>query len=128
MASAPLFFLADDDVDDQMLFLEALMEINSNIRCTIAKNGEEALLILQDRNGQIPDYIFLDLNMPRMSGLKCLLELKKINAISHVPVIIYSTSSQKEYIDESMKLGATHFFVKPSNFRGLMAFIQDLIK
>ena len=128
MRKTPSFFLADDDIDDQMLFVEALSEINSSIQCTLAKNGEEALLILRNYPGPLPDFIFLDLNMPRMSGIKCLAELKKIDSLKTVPIIIYSTSSQKEYIEESMKLGARNFFVKPSNFKGLLHYLQALVQ
>jgi CheY-like chemotaxis protein len=127
MHRTPLFFLADDDQDDQMLFREALNEINSSIQCIIAKNGEEALCLLKQHSSPLPDYIFLDLNMPRMSGMRCLAELKKIEALRPVPIIMYSTSSQQEYIAESMKLGATHFFVKPSNFNGLLNYLQQLV-
>ncbi|MDO9373710.1 MAG: response regulator [Bacteroidota bacterium] len=127
MRKTPSFFLADDDVDDQMLFVEALSEINTSIHCTLAKNGEEALTLLRDYPAPLPDFIFLDLNMPRMSGIKCLAELKKIESLKTVPVIIYSTSSQKEYIDESLKLGAQNFFVKPSNFNGLLDYLQGLV-
>ncbi len=128
MSKTPLFFLADDDLDDQMLFREALNEINSAIQCIIAKNGEEALCLLKQHPSPLPDYIFLDLNMPRMSGMRCLAELKKIEELRPVPIIMYSTSSQEEYIAESMKLGASHFFVKPSNFNGLLHYLQQLVK
>ena len=127
MTKAPLFFLADDDADDQMLFKEALSEINTSIECVIAENGEEALKVLGTQPQLMPDFIFLDLNMPRMSGLKCLAELKKIDTLKHVPVIIYSTSSQQEHIDESRQLGARNYFVKPSNFSGLITYLQTLV-
>ena len=127
MQKVPSFFLADDDIDDQMLFVEALSEINTSIQCTLAKNGEEALLLLKDYPAPLPDFIFLDLNMPRMSGIRCLAELKKIDSLKMVPVIIYSTSSQKEYIDESLKLGARNFFVKPSNYNGLLNYLRALV-
>ena len=126
MKKLPLFFLADDDMDDQMLFVEALTEIDASIKCIVAKNGEEALVLLKDQQ-QLPDYIFLDLNMPRMSGLLCLAELKKIEMLKNIPVIIYSTSSQQEYIDESRLLGAEHFFVKPPNYSGLLKYLKSLV-
>lgn len=127
MARYPLIFLADDDVDDQMLFLEALAEINAAIRCIIATNGEEALNYFKQKTDQLPDFIFLDLNMPRMSGLKCLAELKKMDIIKNIPVIMYSTSAQQDYIEKSLQLGAQHFFVKPTNFSGLTQFLRQLL-
>lgn len=119
-----LFFLADDDEDDRMLFQEALIEVNPAIRCITVKNGKEALEVLQNQIVVLPDYIFLDLNMPMMNGLKCLEALKKIDILKNIPVVIYSTSSDIDSVQESKKLGAIDFFVKPSNFTGLKNFLQ----
>src|SRR6186713_1099195 len=113
-----VFFLADDDEDDRMLFSEALMEINPSIKCIMAKNGEEALFLLSNGLFELPDYIFLDLNMPVMNGLKCLAEIKKSAQLKNIPVVVYSTSSKKEYEEESKKLGAMNFFIKPPDFTG----------
>jgi CheY-like chemotaxis protein len=124
----PLFFLADDDEDDRMLFYEALMEINPAIKCVMAKNGKEALLLLQNDLFELPDYIFLDLNMPLMNGLKCLGEIKKTTPLKHIPVVVYSTSAEKELNEESKKLGAMDFFVKPPNFSGLLKYLRKILE
>ena len=122
-----LFFLADDDVDDQLLFLEALGEIDSSIECMFALNGEDALQKLKGSSEGLPNYIFLDLNMPRMNGFQCLSEIKKINNLRDVPVIIYTTSSAKKDVELSLQSGAQHFVTKPSSFNDLKAFLNKLI-
>ncbi len=119
-----VFLLADDDEDDRMLFEEALAEVNPNIRCISATNGKEALAVLQNQLPLLPDYIFLDLNMPKMNGLECLAELKKMDTLKNIPVVIYSTSSDSNSVEESKKLGALDFFVKPPNFNSLKDFLQ----
>ncbi len=124
---ALVFFLADDDEDDRMLFSEALSEINPSIKCVMAKNGEEALFLLTNGLFEPPDYIFLDLNMPVMNGLKCLAEIKKRPELSHIPVVVYSTSSKKEYEEESKKLGAMNFFSKPPDFTGLTKYLRTFL-
>ncbi|MBC7868208.1 MAG: response regulator, partial [Gloeobacteraceae cyanobacterium ES-bin-316] len=70
MQSKTVFFLADDDEDDRMLFSEALSEIDPQIKCITVKNGKEALEFLQNDLIHLPNYIFLDLNMPVMNGIK----------------------------------------------------------
>jgi CheY-like chemotaxis protein len=122
-----VFFLADDDEDDRMLFSEALMEINPSIKCIMAKNGEEALFLLTNGLFELPDYIFLDLNMPVMNGLRCLAEIKKSAQLKNIPVVVYSTSSKKEYEEESRNLGAMNFFIKPPDFTGLTNYLKTFL-
>ena len=110
------FFIVDDDVDDQELFIEAVNKVDKSIECISASNCEEALQILKSGKIAVPDVIFLDLNMPRQNGKQCLVELKKTAHLSNIPVIIYTTSSEKRDIDETTRLGAAHFLTKPNKF------------
>ncbi|MBL7699530.1 MAG: response regulator [Chitinophagaceae bacterium] len=113
------FFIVDDDTDDQDLFIEAVNEVDSSIECLSASNCEEALDLLKNRKMPMPDMIFLDLNMPRLNGKQCLAELKREAHLRDIPVIIYSTSSEKRDIDETARLGAAHFLTKPNKFEEL---------
>lgn len=113
------FFIVDDDSDDQDLFIEAVNEVDNSIECVSASNCEEALDLLKNKRITLPDMIFLDLNMPRLNGKQCLAELKRESHLRHIPVIIYSTSSEKRDIDETTKLGAAHFLTKPNKFEEL---------
>src|SRR6266700_1516457 len=101
------------------IFASNLGQTDKSIRCLTASRGEEALNKLKAGLKQLPDYIFLDLNMPRMSGIECLAEIKKINILQHIPVIVYSTSSAQKDVEETKKLGADYFITKPPNFREL---------
>jgi len=85
-------FIVDDDEDDKRLFIESAKEANKNIHCVTASDGQEALKLLKDEQNPLPDYIFLDLRMPRMSGRKCLEEIRKDQRLRHIPVFIYTTS------------------------------------
>jgi CheY-like chemotaxis protein len=119
-------FLADDDLDDQDFFKHALSQIDESILCLTASNGEEAIKKLK-LISPLPDYIFLDLNMPRMSGSKCLAEIKKMRSLKNVPVIIYSTSSEERDINDAKKLGADYFITKPHDFKELCDTLQHFI-
>ena len=83
--------------------------------CTTASNGREALDKLI-RNEFQPDLIFLDLNMPLMSGKQFLEELKNYEELMKIPVVILSTSSDSKSIMETKALGAKHFITKPDKF------------
>lgn len=118
-------FLVDDDVDDQEIFALALAEVDDSISCITARNGMEALEQLKERRW-IPDWIFLDLNMPRMNGKQCLKEIKGLQELTHVPVIIYSTSCELRDIEETKALGATAFISKPPRIQELINSLKSI--
>src|SRR6186713_1991328 len=93
--------LVDDDEDDRKLFVEATKEVDSTIVCNTASDGMEALAYLQDGRNEVPDFIFLDLRMPGLSGEECLIEIKKDQRMASVPVIVYTTSRD---VQESKRL------------------------
>ena len=114
MANPLKVFIIDDDEDDRELFCEVVSDISDSIKCVSAINGQEALHALQSSN-PLPDFIFLDLNLPRMSGTQCLAELKKMERVSSIPVIIYSTSKSEEDREKTKELGSVYFLTKPSS-------------
>lgn len=121
------FFIVDDDLDDQELFIEAVNEVDSSIECISSSNCEEALDLLKNSKIDLPDVIFLDLNMPRLNGKQCLVELKRQAHLQHIPVIIYSTSSEKRDIEETARLGAAHFLTKPNKFEELCKAVSFVV-
>jgi CheY-like chemotaxis protein len=121
------FFIADDDPDDQELFIEALHEIDAYCICVTAYDGQEALKKLFGPKNYLPDIIFLDLNMPKMNGKECLAEIKKNNLLKEIPVIIYSTSADKRDMIDAMQLGAVFFLQKPNRFDELSQALRHII-
>jgi CheY-like chemotaxis protein len=107
--------IVDDDTDDIELFIEAAKEIDENIECITANNGQQALELLKNNTSGLPDFIFLDIRMPVFDGKKCLLEIKKDERLKHIPVIIYTTSKEVEESKELRKMGAVYFISKPAN-------------
>ena len=77
MKSVKTLMIVDDDSDDRDFFSRALNKIDSSAECLFAVNGEDALKILRNGIKRLPDFIFLDLNMPRMDGKTCLSGEKK---------------------------------------------------
>lgn len=121
-----LIFIVDDDVDDKELFIEAVKELDDKIKCHTAWNGEDALekLSLMD---ELPAYIFVDINMPKVNGKQFLGELMKQERFNKIPVIMLTTSHMEEDIDETRNLGATFFLTKPNTFKELKSYIDCII-
>jgi len=122
-----LILLVDDDADDRELFGEALQEVDEAAQCLFAENGYYALEMLRKPGAILPDFIFLDLNMPMMGGKECLMHLKATPAIKEIPVIIFSTSRLQEDVDDTAQLGAAQFFTKPNVFTMLIKTIRQVV-
>lgn len=116
--------LVDDDNDDSELFLEAVEDLKLPTKVICATNGREALKILKNTD-QLPDLIFLDINMPIMDGWACLKKLKE--DYSGIPVFMYSTSSSPEEASKAYQLGAIKFCTKPPSFIMLREMIKKAL-
>ncbi len=127
MTTTKKIMIVDDDEDDMDFFCEVINEIDASYTCVTATNGEEALQKLRKGKTQLPDLIFLDLNMPRMNGKICLQELKKDSALQNIPIIIYTTSSHHKDKEETLKNGAALFMTKPPTFDRMKAGIEEAL-
>jgi len=121
-----LFLLADDDHDDAELFSEALNRVDPSISFHHVDNGTGVFQFLDDST-QTPDLIFLDLNMPKMSGWQCLAQLKNNPAYRDIPVIMYTTSSHYRDAEIALDLGALGLVTKPSEFKVLKTIITSIV-
>ncbi|MNG25556.1 Response regulator rcp1 [compost metagenome] len=87
-------------------------------------NPIEALQKLVDKEIK-PDLIFLDINMPLMSGIELLAEIKKREAIKNIPVIIFSTAPISANLAKT--LDAKDYVTKPSNFNDLKNILRSIL-
>lgn len=120
--------LADDDKDDCLLFKEALDELEVPADLSIANDGEQLMRMLVQEANALPSVVFLDLNMPRKNGFECLTEIRKSDKLKILPVIIFSTSFDKEVANLLYNKGAQYYIRKPSEFSGLKKVIQEGIR
>lgn len=114
--------LAEDDKDDIYLFEKAVKELEISVNLTTVKDGEELMKYLSENLKQLPNILFLDLNMPRKNGFECLVEIGENEKLKDLSVIILSTSfsQDKNYelgmISHLFKLEARVFIRKPNDF------------
>ena len=120
-------FLIEDDIDDQEIFTIALATIDKNIELTIANDGMEALEMLQSTEADIPHFIFIDVNMPRMNGLVCLKEIKTLEHVDPAAIFMFSTTSDQKLIDICLELGAREFIVKPASLSALTIKLREVL-
>jgi len=128
MPAALTCLLVDDDQDDQEIFNLALVDSGLKMKCVVSSSAVEALAMLKQEQYALPDYIFLDLNMPRINGMQFLTEVKKNSRLQNIPVVIYSTSSHPKDIDATKKLGAAAFITKPSGIKELSHLLNEFFQ
>jgi len=119
--------LIDDDRDDAELFKEALFEINSSIVFEHYEDSKAGLKLLLEKQTDLPDLIFLDINMPIVSGWQCLTEFKKTEHLKHIPVILFTTSSQTKEKEIADELGAEGFITKPNEYKALKELLSSVV-
>lgn len=129
MSTTPLnLLLADDDFDDRFFFKEALEELPVSAKLTTVNDGIQLMQLLSANEIPLPDALFLDLNMPRKSGFECLAEIKIIDKLMNLPVIIYSTSLNIEVVDLLYLKGANYYIRKPGEFGKLKKVLSEAVE
>jgi response regulator RpfG family c-di-GMP phosphodiesterase len=119
--------LADDDQDDRFFFGKAIKSAVIPASLTTMENGEKLMQYLSNTKEELPDALFLDLNMPKKNGSECLKEIKNNSKLKHLPVIIYSTSLHPEIADLLYKDGA-HFYIKKTDLVQMQILLNYILK
>ena len=120
--------LIDDDSDDAGLFNEALEEVKPGIEFRHFDNGREALNSFESETYPLPDLIFLDINLPVFSGWDFLKKMKENGLLSRIPVVMYTTSSQRREKEIAEDLGARGFITKPNEYRELKKVLEGVLE
>ena len=106
--------LIDDDPDEQEIFLVAAQEVNPDVIWRYENDPKQALASLR-QSFELPDLIFLDINMPKMDGFEFITHLKRDERLRPIQVIFYSTTKDEIQIKKASTLGALAFVTKTTN-------------
>jgi CheY-like chemotaxis protein len=121
--------LAEDDSDDQKLFLDFLQNRNDILILPIVENGARLLELIQTLGpNEFPDLIILDQNMPQKNGLQTLEDLKSHPLFSSIPVVIYSTYADAMLTRKAIEKGANQVAMKPLNQQGYHDMIDTFLE
>jgi CheY-like chemotaxis protein len=103
--------LAEDDADDREFFEEALHASDVNGALKAVSDGEMLIKYLNGDN-ELPDVVFMDINMPCINGIDCLKLMRSSEKLRHIPVVIFTTSSYEKDIEDAYNAGANLFVCK----------------
>ncbi|ANE52837.1 response regulator [Flavisolibacter tropicus] len=126
--AAPFIFLAEDDIDDQELFTEAISTHNNTIQIQSVSNGKKAIEFLETLPVTVlPCLIVLDYNLPEADGAQILKFLSQKERYYNVPKVVWSTSNSNTYRDACLQLGARAYFTKPSDISGISSLAKEML-
>ena len=114
----------DDDSDESYLFNEALEHAGLSVILTNASNGNHFAEILSSE--ELPDLVFLDVNMPYKDGVETLVEIRKLKKYDQLPIVMYSTTKVADTINACYNAGANLFVVKPEDIDGMVKVVNKI--
>ncbi|MEU5097988.1 response regulator [Streptomyces sp. NPDC020996] len=122
--------LVEDDPGDELMTREAFEDNKIGNTLHVVRDGEEALDFLHRRgehaDAPTPDLILLDLNLPKYDGRQVLEHIKSDPDLSHIPVVVLTTSAAEEDILRSYKLHANAYVTKPVDLDQFIAAVRQI--
>ena len=125
--------LVEDNPQDLQLTQRALKKANLANHIQVARDGEEALQFIfcegpysERKIENAPKVILLDLKLPKVDGKEVLERIKSDPRTKMIPVVVLTSSKEQSDLVESYKLGVNSYIVKPVNFEGFAAAVQEL--
>jgi CheY-like chemotaxis protein len=118
--------VVDDDPDDQEFLKAAINHVIPQSEIISKLDGIEAVDFLFTSINPAPDIIFLDINMPKASGLEVTKICKQHDILKQIPIIVLSTSKNYKDISEFTKLGVAAYFQKPASYKYLIDIVETV--
>jgi len=120
-------YLIDDDPDEQDFFEEALSELDRGIQLIYGNDSRDAVRKLK-RGNFIPDFIFLDINMPRLNGWECMAQIQGLEHLKNTPIAIYSTTLPDTLPSQADRLRISEMIKKQSSIRDLKEVLDQFFE
>jgi len=117
--------LIEDDAIEVMKLNRVIKKFELKHTLIVANNGEEALRILYSKS-KLPDIILLDLNMPKINGIEFLKIIKNDNVLKFLPIVVLTTSNNKNDLLECYKTGIAGYVLKPLKYQEYVSKIEKL--
>ena len=127
MRPLEILLIEDNDADVEIL-RHTLQQENVQLTLSRARDGDEAMRYLRNRQNPRPDLILLDLNMPHMDGREVLGELRVDPNLDPIPVVVMTSSEEEKDILRSYNLGAAAYVVKPLELEDIEEVIHSISK
>ena len=124
--------LIEDNQDDELLTLRAFHKNNIANNIVVVRDGVEALDYLfgtgeyADNVPSLPEFVLLDLNLPRISGLEVLKKMRDNPRTKTLPVVVLTSSDEESDLVKSYQFGANSYIRKPVDFESFVDVVRQL--
>ena len=114
--------IIEDDESNRRILEMAVR--GPTVRVLTALNGEEGVVMAEREN---PDLIFLDVNMPKLSGLDVLRRIRVQAGLAKVPVVVISAKAAEQDRKNALEVGATTFITKPFRVKSIQEALEKYL-
>jgi CheY-like chemotaxis protein len=122
--------LVEDSPGDVRLTREAFRNVNTSVHLHVANDGVEAMAFLRREGADVhaprPDFILLDLNLPKMDGREVLARIKGDDSLKTIPTVILTTSEAEADVANSYRLQANCYLNKPVRFDAFESLVKSI--
>src|SRR6476620_10121956 len=118
-------YYVDDDEDDLVIFGEICAKIGVDVNLYLDAVGMLEVLL---STSELPSIIFVDVNMPLLSGYEVIKKIKANKATENIPIVMLSTANDKATVEKCQKLGANFYITKPTTMQNLYKAIDATLR
>jgi len=127
MKDKNLLVMINDDCEDHEIFEIAISEIDSPLELMYFSDCEKALEHFGHEGVNAPGFVFIDLNLPRMRGDECLVQLQQLREFDHPNIVIYSTTIPVLWHEKLEAMGVNIFLEKSGSIDALIRDLKKLL-
>ena len=120
-------FLIEDDADDIELLEVSLKDNKVDYSMDVVMEGDKVQDYLRNCK-KLPHIIVMDFNLPRVHGREIIKQIKSNAEFRNIPLLVLTTSTAKEDIEYSYKMGADSFITKPTTIQGFNATVGTIVQ
>ncbi|MEO5977291.1 MAG: response regulator [Chryseolinea sp.] len=121
-----LVVVIDDDPEDLALMKEAIATVDASVNYVGYSDPVDAIQTLLEEKTNVPQYIFIDLNMPKLMGDTCLKILREADHLQHVVIAMISTSMTTSDSQALKNAGASFTYAKPNKMDGYYTILNSI--
>jgi CheY-like chemotaxis protein len=119
--------LADENESERALFIQALEGIRIKTTISYVEDGFSLLEYLDNSRFQLPDLIFIDINIKGISAIECLSNIRSNSHMKDLAIGFYSTIARDEIIEEAFVKGANVFINRPFDYHAFREILTQVV-